>query len=150
MLLDSEVKKTYVCLVYGQWPDEIGRYDKPLSISKYDEKIKVRVDIEGKRAVSIFKVKKRYKTATLLEVELVTGRTHQIRVHAADAGFPVIGDERYGCDNILAKNMGGSRLMLHAAGLSFYWKPSAEKHVFETEMPEGFLKCIKKMENMLV
>ncbi|MBT4803761.1 MAG: RluA family pseudouridine synthase [Legionellales bacterium] len=146
MLLASEVKKTYLCLVHGSWPDSIGRYDKSLKISEYDERRKVRADPEGKRAISIFKIKKRYKTTTLLEVELVTGRTHQIRVHAADAGFPIVGDHRYGDD----KNEGGCRLMLHAHSLIFSWKPSSHMHVLEAKLPEEFLNCVKKIENTIV
>ena len=81
----------------------------------------VRVAREGKPAVTEFSVVERFDDATLLEARPITGRTHQIRVHAQHAGHPILGDEKYGDDagEALARRLGLGRLFLHAWRLAF-------------------------------
>ena len=83
----------------------------------------VRVSSDGKEAASRFTPRQRFKLATLMEVELLTGRTHQIRVHAAFSGHPLAGDEKYGDKefNRLMRDYGLKRLFLHAYRLKFPW-----------------------------
>jgi 23S rRNA pseudouridine1911/1915/1917 synthase len=99
----------------------------------------------GKDALTLWKVRERYSVATLLEVEIKTGRTHQIRVHLSDRGYPVIGDSVYGNsakintvkDSLLkAKLKDFNRQALHAAQLSFIHPLTGERLVFTADMPE--------------
>jgi len=90
----------------------------------------VRVDSSGKRAQTRFRVLQRYRDAMLVEAELMTGRTHQIRVHAAHLGTPILGDDKYGDDlsNRRMREKGLRRLFLHAVSLSFQW-PEEERGI---------------------
>ena len=88
------VNKKYIALVRGIIPEDEATINMPIARSKKDRK-KMAVDKDGKEAVTHFKVIKRYDKYTLVEVKIDTGRTHQIRVHMAEIGFPVIGDEVY-------------------------------------------------------
>jgi len=128
-LKNNEIRKTYIALVKGQWQGGAQTIDAPLkkNILKSGERI-VNVDPSGKTAQSIFKPVKVYADATLVEVELITGRTHQIRVHAAHVGYPIAGDEKYGqrAFNLTMKQRGLNRLFLHAKALSFKHPKSEE------------------------
>jgi len=121
-LRNNDIRKCYVTLVKGRWTDGKQTIDAPLrkNTVKSGERI-VRVDPEGKSAQSIFKPIKDYEISTLMEVELITGRTHQIRVHAAHTGHPIAGDEKYGQRgfNLSMKERGLNRLFLHAKSLTF-------------------------------
>ena len=121
-LRNNDIQKTYVTLVKGRWTGGKQTIDAPLrkNTLKSGERI-VRVDPEGKSAQSIFKPIKHYANSTLMEVELITGRTHQIRVHAAHAGHPIAGDDKYGQRgfNLSMKELGLNRLFLHAKSLIF-------------------------------
>jgi 23S rRNA pseudouridine955/2504/2580 synthase len=121
-LREDRVDKRYRALVCGRWPRRLGRVDAPLekNVLKSGERM-VRVSQEGKRAVTEFSVLERFGDATLLEAKPVTGRTHQIRVHAQHAGCPLMGDEKYASDRALAlgREMGLKRLFLHASQLRF-------------------------------
>ncbi len=88
----------------------------------------VRVNREGKRSITEFSVVERFKGATLIEARPITGRTHQIRVHAQHAGFPLLGDEKYSDDRTedFARQIGLKRLFLHAASLQFSLPDSGE------------------------
>ena len=126
-LRNNDIRKTYVALVKGRWSEGKQTIDAPLrkNTLKSGERI-VRVDPEGKPAQSIFKPIKVYTDSSLMEVELITGRTHQIRVHAAHVGHPIAGDEKYGQRgfNLSMKERGLNRLFLHAKSLSFSLKDS--------------------------
>ena len=121
-LRNNDIRKTYVTLVKGCWSGGKQTIDAPLrkNTLKSGERI-VHVDPEGKPAQSIFKPIKVYADSTLMEVELITGRTHQIRVHAVHAGHPIAGDEKYGQRgfNLSMKERGLNRLFLHAKSLTF-------------------------------
>ena len=97
-LREREMEKRYLTLVAGRWPFGAKTIDLPLktNLKQGGERV-VRVHSEGQHAVTTFKPIEQFgKLATLLDVDLGTGRTHQIRVHAAHAGYPVAGDEKYG------------------------------------------------------
>ena len=123
-LRQGEVKKIYLALCKGKWRGGSRMIDAPLqkNVVSSGERI-VRVSSDGKEAASRFTPRQRFKLATLMEVELLTGRTHQIRVHAAFSGHPLAGDEKYGDKefNRLMRDYGLKRLFLHAYRLKFPW-----------------------------
>ncbi|GEM21116.1 hypothetical protein NONS58_25480 [Nitrosococcus oceani] len=117
------IHKRYLALVKGRWRKNVQRVDLPLlkNILRSEERI-VKVNSAGKPAISHFYPKLFYGgEATLMEVTLETGRTHQIRVHAAHLGHPLGGDEKYGDSsfNKQLRCMGLHRLFLHASQLTF-------------------------------
>ncbi len=122
LLRGDGVDKRYLALVEGKWQGGKQRVSAPLRKNQLasGERI-VRVDPQGKTAITLFKPVCHYPRATLVDVRLVTGRTHQIRVHAAHIGHPIAGDEKYGSTdfNKLMRTVGLSRLFLHACSLSF-------------------------------
>ncbi len=128
LLRKNGIDKRYLALVKGEWRGGEQRVAVPLRKNQLSsgERI-VRVDPQGKSAVTLFKPICQYQQATLVEVRLITGRTHQVRVHAAHIGHPVAGDEKYG-DSFFNKTMraaGLSRLFLHARSLDFQLAPDA-------------------------
>jgi 23S rRNA pseudouridine955/2504/2580 synthase len=149
-LRNNDIRKTYVALVKGRWQGGKQTIDAPLrkNTLKSGERM-VRVDIDGKPAQSIFKPIKIFAEATLMEVELITGRTHQIRVHAAHAGYPIAGDEKYGQRgfNLSMKGLGLDRLFLHAKSLTF--NVSEEKGTLTVVAPLGseLEQVLEKCEN---
>jgi 23S rRNA pseudouridine955/2504/2580 synthase len=121
-LQGGQVKKHYLALVAGEWKGGKRTVDVPLrkNTLRGGERM-VCVDAEGKQAVSIFKPVSCYGDATLVEVELKTGRTHQIRVHGKHIGHPLAGDEKYGDDvfNRRMRGIGLRRMLLHAHLIEF-------------------------------
>lgn len=91
---NHKVKKTYRALVRGVIQENSGTIDMPIKRSNKD-RTKMAVDKDGKPAITHFKVLKRYKDYTYIEVNIETGRTHQIRVHMSKIGFPIVGDYVY-------------------------------------------------------
>ncbi len=121
LLQADKVEKRYLALVKGRWA-RAQRVDAPLkkNILQSGERM-VRVDPTGKPSQTLFRPLTHYQGATLLEAILITGRTHQVRVHAAHSGHPIAGDDKYGdepFDQMLA-GLGLKRLFLHAASLRF-------------------------------
>ncbi len=118
----GQVDKTYLALVQGQWPRHLQQVDAPLRKNELvsGERM-VNVDEAGKAARTMFRVRQRFADCTLLEVKPITGRTHQIRVHARHMGHPLAGDSKYGSRefNQQLRKLGLKRLFLHAQGLSF-------------------------------
>lgn len=121
-LREKHVDKRYLALVAGNWPKAVRVVDAPLekNVLQSGERM-VRVSREGKRAITEFSVVERLQGATLIEARPITGRTHQIRVHAQYSGFPLLGDDKYSDDRSvdLARQLGLKRLFLHAASLQF-------------------------------
>lgn len=119
---EKHVDKRYLALVAGAWPASKGTVEAPLekNVLQSGERM-VRVSGEGRSAVTKFQVVERFRGATLVEASPVTGRTHQIRVHARHAGHPLLGDAKYASEagELLARELGLKRLFLHAASLSF-------------------------------
>jgi 23S rRNA pseudouridine955/2504/2580 synthase len=121
-LKQHQMDKQYLALVAGRWPAR--REFVSARLSRFDAgngERRVRVEAAGKVARTRFAVRETFAKATLVEAEPVTGRTHQIRVHAAHAGYPLLGDDKYGAreGQVLARRLGLSRLFLHAAALTF-------------------------------
>ncbi|MGO9514349.1 MAG: RluA family pseudouridine synthase [Steroidobacteraceae bacterium] len=128
LIRDSGMHKTYLCLVAGSWQLGTKRIDAPLATDnrRHGER-HVRVAAAGKDSVSVFKPVQFFGSlATLMEVDIPTGRTHQIRVHAAFAGHPLLGDEKYGDRdrNAEFRRLGLKRTFLHAQSLAFDWPGS--------------------------
>lgn len=138
MLREGRVEKRYLTLVAGRWSNPLQHVKAPLL--KYltaEGERRVRVGDEGKPSHSIVRLVKRWRDYSLLEVELKTGRTHQIRVHLTHLGFPLCGDDKYG-DFALNKRLEGEglkRMFLHAARLSFQHPLTGEALSFEAALP---------------
>jgi len=136
---DGKVEKRYLTLVAGRWPNPLQHVKLPLHkrVTEEGEK-RVTVRDEGQTAHTIFRRLQSFATFTLLEAELKTGRTHQIRVHTSHLGFPIAGDDKYG-DFALNKTLasqGLKRMFLHAASLSFIHPISGERLQIEAPLPE--------------
>ena len=147
--------KVYLALVRGQWPDKLKVLDKPLH--KYllpDGERRVRVvdaaHPDAMRAVSLVKVQRRLVLpevgeASLLEVTIKTGRTHQIRVHLATEGHPILGDDKYGdfeLNKRLSKADMLSRMFLHAWRLSFTHPATGKRVKLEAALPPELLQWV--------
>ncbi len=134
------ISKVYQALVVGDWPKRIHQVNAPLLKTEVagGERV-VRVHPEGKPSLTEFKVLRRFDGFSLIEARPITGRTHQIRVHAQYAGCCLVGDEKYGNDDINAvmREKGVKRLFLHASALSFYLPESEElTHVEAPLLPD--------------
>ena len=107
----------------------------------------VRVDPLGKPAATLFRVLNRFAEATLTEATLETGRTHQIRVHAAANGTPILGDEKYGDEeaNRRFRQAGLKRLFLHAASLRFAWPNVRGGMHIEAPLPEELKSILERL-----
>jgi 23S rRNA pseudouridine955/2504/2580 synthase len=145
------MEKRYLALLAGRWRRGSARVDVPLrkSVLQGGERM-VRVAADGKAAVTEFRVLERLADCTLVEAGLVTGRTHQIRVHAAHLGTPILGDAKYGdADaNRRARELGLRRLFLHAAGLVVHW-PGAEPPLgVEAPLPADLAGFLTRLEGM--
>lgn len=147
--LSGQVDKRYLALLDGKWRRGKENVQAPLQKNtlKSGERV-VRVDPEGKPAQTLFEVKQRFSEATLVEAELKTGRTHQIRVHAAWLGTPILGDEKYGRDesNKKYRQLGLDRLFLHAASLKFPWPGQSKGYEFHAPLPEELNMFIEKLK----
>ena len=138
-----EVEKVYWALVRGVVKENEATISMPIGRSTKDRK-KMAVTKNGKEAVTHFKVLKRYSNCTLLEVKIETGRTHQIRVHLAQIGYPVIGDTIYSS----GKNKWGIiGQCLHAKSLKFRHPTTHEEMWIQAELPDYFKNVLKELEN---
>lgn len=140
---DRLVTKKYIALVKGVVKDDEATIDMPIARSKVDRK-KMAVDKDGKQAVTHFKVIKRYKRYTLLKIKIDTGRTHQIRVHMAKIGYPVVGDMVYSNGK---NEFGVEGQMLHAKSLEFSHPITGKKMHLEAQLPEYFKKVLEELDN---
>lgn len=139
---NHEVKKTYIALVRGIVKENEATINMPIGRSEKDRK-KMAVKRNGKKAITHFKVLQRYDNYTLLEVNIETGRTHQIRVHLSQIGYPVIGDEVYSN----GKNEWNEKgQCLHAKSLEFIHPTTGKNMYLEAELPEYFQKILKELE----
>ncbi len=139
---NREVGKTYLALVRGNIKENEAVINMPIGRSTKDRK-KMAVDKKGKEALTEFKVLQRYNGFTYVEVNIKTGRTHQIRVHMAEIGYPIVGDEVYSNGR---NPFGIKGQMLHAARLEFIHPTTNKKVVFEAALPEYFENILKELE----
>ena len=140
--------KRYLVLVKGRWMDPLRNVKLPLFKYLLDSgERRVRVAENGKASHTIFRLKARWENFTLLEAELKTGRTHQIRVHLAHLGFPIAGDEKYG-DFSLNRELpkaGLKRMFLHAWQMKFPHPVSGDPLHLEAPLPEALDSFLKKL-----
>jgi 23S rRNA pseudouridine955/2504/2580 synthase len=148
---ERETGKTYLALVKGSWPDKLKVIDQPLlkfllpgkDGAEGERRVKVTTsdDPDGMRSITLVKVSQRLPGATLLEVTIKTGRTHQIRVHLSSQGHPIAGDDKYGdfeWNRQLQKpstQPGLKRMFLHAWRLQFNHPVTAERVALQADLP---------------
>jgi 23S rRNA pseudouridine955/2504/2580 synthase len=146
LLREGKVEKKYLALVKGKWELGKKRIDVPLRTDiRVGGERTVKADASGKEAASVFKPVQFFgKKASLVEVTLETGRTHQIRVHAAHAGYPLAGDEKYGEEafNERMKALGLGRMFLHAHQLSFVWPETGVEFAASAPLPADLAAVI--------
>ena len=146
---DGGISKRYLALVTGRWRNELQHVRLPLH--KYltaEGERRVSVDAEGKPSHSIVRLVARWENFSLVEVELKTGRTHQIRVHLAHLGFPICGDDKYG-DFALNKELhkaGLRRMFLHAAKLALPHPLSGAPVELESSLPAELRSFTEKLD----
>lgn len=145
---NREVKKTYLALVHGEIKDDSGAIDAPIGRNPVHRKKMAVIrsgSLKRREALTYYKVLERYKGYTLVELDLKTGRTHQIRVHLSHIGHPVVGDRTYS-----KKKEGGAsrpclpagRQLLHASGLSFHHPITGKYLEFRSDMPEDMKQVL--------
>lgn len=146
---DRKVEKHYVALVHGYVEQPNGRIEASIARNKHN-RLRMKVATSGRTALSLWKVRQRFDKFTLLDVEIKTGRTHQIRVHTAYINHPIVGDEIYneGRDNTIAdtnirnaiRSLG--RFFLHAEKLSFTHPKTGERLTFTQNLPAGLVNLL--------
>ncbi len=143
---ELEEKKTtrkYIALVWGVIKEETGTIDAPIGRDKVDRKKMSVTDVNAKEAVTHFKVIERYKNATLIELQLETGRTHQIRVHMNYIGHPVVNDPVYGRRKLIDE----TGQCLHAKTIGFIHPTTHQYMEFTSELPECFTNILNQFKN---
>jgi 23S rRNA pseudouridine955/2504/2580 synthase len=139
LLREGRVDKRYFTLVQGRWRQPVAEVSAPLVTKRGPGESRVRVSTGGKEAKSSFRlIEPVGNMASLLEVAIQTGRTHQIRVHAAHLGHPVAGDDRYGDPefNSALERHGLRRMFLHSHSLAFVWPESGEEFSVSVPLPQ--------------
>ena len=147
-----EVFKSYVALVHGNVHGNSGIIDRPLARDRW-HRTKMTVAANGRHAVSVWKVRERFEKFTLLDVDIKTGRTHQIRVHLASLNHPVVGDATYneGRDNTIADHQIKNaveklnRFFLHAHQLSINHPATGERMEFTMPLPMELTEFLAKL-----
>ena len=141
---DHQVTKKYIALVHGNLKDDSGIIDAPIGRSLKNRK-KMAVTVEGKsrEAITHFKVLKRFSGYTLVEATLRTGRTHQIRVHLAFIGYPIVGDQLYGHRR---QGLNINRQALHSYVLGFVHPASKKYMEFSAPLPKDMQELIDCLE----
>lgn len=145
----SRITKIYNALVDGSWSERKRRIDAPLKKNelKSGERV-VRVQADGKASLTEYKVLQRFgRQATLIEARPITGRTHQIRVHCLFAGHAIIGDDKYGIDEVnrYMKTLGFKRLFLHAAELRMPL-PGGGRMVVKAPLDKQLVSAMKALD----
>ena len=142
-LKDHSLSRTYECLVTGNMKQDSGTVDAPIGRSSADRK-KMAVVPTGRRAVTHWEVVARYPGVTHLRCRLETGRTHQIRVHMAHIGHPILGDTVYGAKKPVP---GLTGQCLHATGLRFIHPRTGEPVELHCPLPPEFIAMLQKLQN---
>ena len=149
---DRTVYKSYVALVHGRLASNSGKIDQPLARDP-SNRTRMAVVRGGRNALTLYRVRQGFDRFTLLDVELKTGRTHQIRVHLAWLKHPVVGDETYGAgrDNTIqdtrlrARVRSLNRQFLHAEKLAFTHPKTGEWMKFEAALPEALVELLASL-----
>ena len=139
-LKEHKVKRVYLALVHGVIKHDTGEIDAPIGRDKNDRKKMCVTGENSKKAITHFRVLERYKNTTLIECQLETGRTHQIRVHMKYIGYPIVNDPVYSRD----RNIDGFGQMLHAKSISFVHPTTKKEMTFNCEPEEEFYKILEK------
>ncbi|MCW5957046.1 MAG: RluA family pseudouridine synthase [Pyrinomonadaceae bacterium] len=147
---DRTVQKKYVALVHGNIAENSGKIERPIARDRW-HRTKMTVAANGRHALSLWKVRERFEKFTLLEVDIKTGRTHQIRVHLASINHPVVGDATYneGRDNTIANAEVRkaieklNRFFLHSQRLTFTHPNTGERLTFTSELPTELAQLLK-------
>lgn len=139
---NRETKKIYIALVKGVVNENEATINMSIGRSTKDRK-KMAVRKDGKEAITHFKVLKRYPKYTLLEIKIDTGRTHQIRVHMAEIGHPIVGDTVYSKGK---NDFGVEGQMLHAKSIEFTHPSTGKKMYLEADLPEYFKNILEGEE----
>ncbi len=134
-------RRIYIGLCDGNFKEDKGTVDAPIARSKKDRK-KMAVDENGRRAVTHYEVIERFGKYTLVRFELETGRTHQIRVHAASLHHPIVGDEVYGGSTVLY----GKGQLLHATQLVLTHPHTGDLMSFNCPLPDYFRTAVEKLK----
>lgn len=142
-LSEKKTTRKYWALVWGVIKHDTGTIDAPIGRSQTDRKKMCVTATNSKPAITHFKVLERYKQATLIELNLETGRTHQIRVHMDYIGYPVVNDPVYGKRKLIDTN----GQCLHAKTLGFIHPRTREYMEFDSELPECFINIMEQLKN---
>ena len=146
---DAAVEKNYLALAVGDWQLGEQLIEAPLKVThRQGGERHVIVSSEGKPAATRVRLSRRFRAYSLLQCMPLTGRTHQIRVHLAHAGFPIAGDERYGNadSNAVLKKLGLPRLFLHAQSISFIDESGNDLH-FSAPLGDDLAKFLGRLED---
>lgn len=141
------IDKTYWALVAGQPAEDQGRFASQLA-KRRSTNLVVSVEHGGKQAETIYRLLQRMDNTSLVEVELLTGRSHQIRVHFSEAGLPLLGDTAYGGPQTVA-GVDLGRQMLHSRKLAFDHPVTGKKMTFAAPLPSDFLSILKHLDASL-
>ncbi len=141
------VDKTYHALVQGLPDPHVGTIDAPIGRHPSGD-YKFAVMDSGKHAITHYELIEAFRHASLLDITLETGRTHQIRVHMAALRHPCVGDPTYGADPTLAKKLGLERQWLHAMGLGFIHPGTNEYVRFESTYPPDLQQALDRLDDM--
>ena len=142
LLKDHNIKRTYIALVKGEISENKAKIIAPIGRDK-NSPTKMAVNlIKGKEAITHFEVLTRYKGYTLIKCNLETGRTHQIRVHLTYIGYPIVGDNQYGKQNL---DLYSDGQLLHASELEFTHPVTKEVMHFSAPLPDYFLEVLDKL-----
>ena len=144
-LQDHTLARTYVCIVCGNLREDAGTVSAPIARDQHDRK-KMAVRADGKPAVTHWQVLARYPGYTYVQCRLETGRTHQIRVHMASLGHPILGDTVYGHKK---PELGQSTQCLHARELTFLHPRTGEEMTLSCPLPEEFENALKKLQRTM-
>lgn len=137
-----EIERTYIALVSGVPSVDRGKIDAPIG---RDPRQPTRMAVlpEGRPSVTWFRVSERFEEASVLDVRLETGRTHQIRTHLAAIGHPIVGDSTYGRDPALARKLSLDRPFLHARRIAFAHPSTGETVAVESDLPADLARALE-------
>ena len=141
------VSKVYHALVQGHMDPTVGTIDAPIDRHPRED-YRFAVVANGKPSITHYKTLEVFPAVTLLEIELETGRTHQIRVHFSALHHPLVGDQTYGSDPALAQRLKISRPWLHAKKLAFTHPASGERIKFTSEYPEDLTRSLALLSDL--